>query len=67
MTECDSAIRRIEQTPQLQSYRDLILYGCPEGDERWRWIATAPLPEVLAWVRSVRMGRPVASTDTVRG
>ncbi len=61
MKACDLALRRVEQTPQLQPYRDVILYDCPEGDARWRWLATAPLADVLAWVRSVQAGQPFSA------
>ncbi len=60
MDACDLALRRIKDTPQLQPYRDLILYGCPEGDERWAWIATAPLSDVLAWAQGLQENWPAA-------
>jgi hypothetical protein len=50
---CEPAIRRIDQTPKLQPFRELILHECPDGDERWNWVATAPVEEIVNWAQSL--------------
>ena len=44
---------RINNTPDLQPYRDVILYDWPEGDEHLRWALDADLDELIAWAEMV--------------
>ena len=44
---------RIDQTPELEPYRDTILYDWPEGDEHWQWACTAPVAEIVNWAETV--------------
>ena len=47
------AAARIDATPALEPYRDVILYDWPEGDAHYTWAATCELPELLDWAQSV--------------
>jgi len=50
----DLAKMRIDDTPELEPYRDVILYDWPEGAEHWAWVATAPLATILDWCKGIR-------------
>ena len=54
MSVHDQARQRVQDTPQLQPYRDVIFYDWPEGDEHLNWIATAPLAEIVDWAETVQ-------------
>lgn len=47
------AAARVDMFAELARYRDVILYDWPEGDEHWRWVATAPLEEIVRWAEAV--------------
>lgn len=46
----------LDKTPELEPYRDIILYDWTEGEEHWRWVVTAPVSEVIDWAEVVRRG-----------
>ena len=50
----DAASERIDNTPELEQYRDIILYDWQEGAEHWSWIARAKTEEIVAWCESIR-------------
>jgi len=49
----DDAKARVDAEPELQAYRDTILYDWPEGEEHWRWVVEAPVAEIVAWAEVV--------------
>jgi len=53
-TQYDAARERIDNTPELEEYRDIILYDWQEGAELWTWVSTAKVDEILAWCESRR-------------
>lgn len=50
----DAAHERVNSTPELEPYDDVIFADWAEGDEHWRWIATAPVAEIIDWVETVK-------------
>jgi len=53
LTEYGKAERRVNETPALGPYRDVILYDWPEGDEHWQWVQTAPVAEIVDWAETI--------------
>ena len=49
------AEKRIDETPELQPYRDTCLYDWPEGDGHFNWIASAPVAEIVDWAQAVEI------------
>lgn len=47
------AERRVWVTPELKAHETTIFYDWPEGDEHWKWIATAPVKEIVNWAETV--------------
>lgn len=53
--EFDTAARRVDSTPSLQPYRDLLVEYCwPNQDEHLIWVATAPEAEIISWAEDCR-------------
>jgi hypothetical protein len=53
MNAYEQAVARIDATPELEPYRDTILYDWPEGDEHYDWAATCDLAELVSWAEAV--------------
>jgi len=49
----NKARQRVQDTPELQQYRDVIFADWPEGDEHLQWIASAPLAEIVSWASEI--------------
>jgi hypothetical protein len=49
-----AAMARIDAAPELEPYREIILYDWPEGAEHWAWVAAAPVAEIVAWCEGIR-------------
>ncbi len=49
----DAAMARVNTTPQLVPHKPTIFADWNEGDEHWRWIASAPVAEIVAWAEVV--------------
>lgn len=47
------AVRRVNETPELDARRDVILYDWREGAEHLQWVATAAVSEVVAWADGI--------------
>jgi hypothetical protein len=48
----NQAKNRVMINSTLASHADFILADWPEGDEHWRWVISAPIDEILDWVKS---------------
>jgi len=48
----EDAERRVNETPELEPYRDIILYNWDEATH-WEWVCTAPVAEIVSWVGAV--------------
>ncbi len=44
---------RVSTSPQLVPHAATIFADWNEGDEHWRWIASAPVAEIVAWAEVV--------------
>lgn len=46
---------RVIAEPQLSPYHDLFIErGWPHHDDHWRWVANAPIEELIAWATEIR-------------
>lgn len=55
---------RVEHTPALAPYTDVLLYDWTEGDEHWEWVRTAPIAEIVDWAETVEANvRQAAAGD----
>lgn len=49
------ATQRVDTTPELAQYRDLLLeYDWENMDEHLIWVATAPITEIINWCETIR-------------
>ena len=55
VTPYDKAAARVDASPALAAHRAFIMADWPEGDDHWRWVATATEREILSWVEA---GKP---------
>jgi hypothetical protein len=58
---------RIEQTPELQPFRDVILYDWEKGRAHYLWAAECDLDELLSWARTIQGQVDGGGTDATRG
>jgi hypothetical protein len=49
---------RVNRTPELERYRDVILYDWPNGDEHWDWVRTASDDELVEWAIQMQAAEP---------
>lgn len=45
------AWRRVQKSPRLFPYADIILQDWPEGDDHWRWVIRGRVSEIEEWAR----------------
>ena len=50
----EAAQARVDSTPELQPYEDIIMYDWQEGPEHWEWIAEADVDEIIEWADGIR-------------
>ena len=63
----EQVVARIDDTPDLEPYRDEILYDWPEGDEHLNWALTAPAEEIIDWARTIAYDEAAAVYDDEEG
>lgn len=49
----EQAEYRVNHSPQLSKHASTILYDWPQGDEHWKWVATARVSEIVDWAETV--------------
>lgn len=49
----ERVVQRIEDTPELEPHRDMILHEWPNWNEHLVWAATYPVAEIVDWAQSV--------------
>ena len=49
----DKVVKRINDTPALEQYRDILLYDWPEEDHL-EWALNESVAEIVAWCESIR-------------
>jgi hypothetical protein len=59
----EQAEKRINETPELEQYRDIILYDWPEGEQHWTWIAQAKIQEIVDWCESIRQDEALTTLE----
>ncbi|MCA9981255.1 MAG: hypothetical protein KDD89_10480 [Anaerolineales bacterium] len=45
---------RIDNTPELEKFADLLQYEWEDEDEHAEWVATAPTAEIVDWAEQIR-------------
>jgi hypothetical protein len=48
------AWRRVQKSPRLRKYEDIILQDWPEGDDHLRWVIRGRVGEIVAWAEQIR-------------
>ncbi len=54
LTPYERAERRVDNSPTLSQHKDFIMADWTEGDEHWRWVATAKVSEIVDWVEAAK-------------
>lgn len=44
---------RVDFSPTLKPYKEIILADWPEGDDHWRWVASADESEIENWASTI--------------
>jgi len=40
---------RVDNTPELKKYEDIIMSDWAEGAEHWAWVCTTTVDEIVEW------------------
>lgn len=68
MTTTSPAEARVNSTPALQPFEDLLLrYGWPNTDEHAEWVATAPEAEIISWAEAIRRDEGSTRDERIDG
>ena len=51
---CERAENRVNRSPELSKYRDIIFYDWPEGENHLKWITTAKVSEIVDWADRIK-------------
>lgn len=54
LTLRERAAARVDSSPTLAQYRNIIMADWPEGAEHWRWVIRAPVAEIIEWAEAGR-------------
>lgn len=57
-----AAERRFRSEPALAQYADILFYDWPNRDEHLRWVAEAPLSEIIDWAERIRRDEETEET-----
>jgi hypothetical protein len=44
---------RVDSSPRLRRYANIIFDDWPEGDEHFQWVATARVSEIVEWAKQI--------------
>lgn len=50
---CWKAQCRVERSPRLRKYREIIFSDWPEGDDHLRWVIRGRVGEIESWAREI--------------
>jgi hypothetical protein len=50
----DDVVARIDDTPELEPYRALLLFDWQEEQEHYEWATGASVQEIVDWAESIR-------------
>lgn len=45
---------KIKQNPELEKYRDILVYDWPNWDEHVEWVKNATVSEITDWAESIK-------------
>lgn len=45
---------RVEFSPELSKYSEIIMQDFPEGQEHWEWVALAGIDEIINWAKIIK-------------
>lgn len=48
------AALRVEFSPELSKYSEIIMQDFPEGREHWQWVAQADIDEIVSWSKIIK-------------
>lgn len=48
------AVTRVERSPRLRKYRDIIFADWSEGDDHLRWVIRGRVGEIEAWAQQIK-------------
>ena len=49
----EEMVARIDATPELEPYRNLLTYDWAEAEEHYNWACTATVEEIANWAQVV--------------
>ncbi len=47
------AQNRVDGSAKLTTHAPVIFYDWPEGQEHWKWVATATITEIVNWAEGI--------------
>ena len=47
---------RVDSSPRLRRYADIIFADWSEGNDHWRWVTTARVSEIVEWAKQIKEG-----------
>jgi hypothetical protein len=50
----DDARRRVERSPRMRQYQDIILGGWEACPDHLRWVIRGKVSEIVAWAEEIR-------------
>lgn len=48
------AALRVEFSPELSKYSEIIMQDFSEGKEHWEWVAQAEIEEIVSWSKIIK-------------
>lgn len=45
---------RVEFSPELSKYSEIIMQDFSEGKEHWEWVAQADIDEIVSWAKIIK-------------
>ena len=49
------AEERVNRSPLLSEYHDIIMYDWPDGNEHWKWVIHTHIDEIIDWAQTVEI------------
>lgn len=55
MDYAELAENRVIASPELSPFHDLLIeHDWPDQEDHWRWVATTPITDLVAWAEDIR-------------
>lgn len=55
----EKMVKRVDKQKELKRHAATILHDWPEGEEHWKWAATAPIQNIIDWAEAVEAEDPL--------